>query len=66
MNLTLLAFASSILLQVAASPPRELLKLQRPLTAVEIDTVVRAVRQALAGKTLRLLDPHAGEPASFG
>ena len=56
MKLTLLALASSILLQVGTSSPRELLSLQRPLTAAEIETVVRGIRQALDGKTLRLVD----------
>ena len=62
MRLTLLALAFSTLLQVATSSPRELVRLQRPLTGAEIDTVVRGIRQALAGKTLRLIDRLAGEP----
>ena len=34
--------------------PQDLLDLRRPLTAAEIETVVGGIRQALAGKTLRL------------
>jgi hypothetical protein len=61
MKLTLLALASSILLQVATSSPRDLLSLQRPLTAAEINKVVSGIRQALAGKTLRLVDKFQGD-----
>ena len=38
-----------------SAQPQDLLKLQRLLTAVEIDTVVGGIRQALAGRTLRLV-----------
>ena len=62
MKLTLLALASSILLQAATSSPRDLLSLQRPLTAAEINKVVSGIRQALAGKTLRLVDKFQGDP----
>lgn len=61
MKLTLLALASSILLQVGTSP-RDLLNLQRPLTAAEASRVVSGIRQALAGKTLRLVDKFQGDP----
>ena len=61
MKLTLLALASSILLQVGTSP-RDLLNLQRPLTAAEVSRVVSGIRQALAGKTLRLVDKFQGDP----
>ena len=37
-----------------AAQPQDLLNLQRSLTAAEIDTVLSRIRQALAGKTLRL------------
>src|SRR5688572_20562423 len=62
MKLALLALASSILLQVATSSPRDLLSLQRPLTAAEVSRVVSGIRQALAGKTLRLVDKFQGDP----
>ena len=53
MKLTLLALASSILLQVGTSP-RDLLNLQRPLTVVEVSRVVSGIwevfqRQARLG-----------------
>jgi hypothetical protein len=53
MKLTLVAVMSSILLQSVASP-KDLLTLQRPLTGAEMDAVVNAIHQALAGMTLRL------------
>ncbi len=37
-----------------SAQPQDLLNLQRPLTADEMDTVLSRIRQALAGKTLRL------------
>ena len=61
MKLTLLALASSMLLQVGTSP-RDLLSLQRPLTAAEVSRVASGIRQALAGKTLRLVDKFQGDP----
>lgn len=61
MKLTLLALASSILLQVGTSSPRDVLRLLRPLTAAEIDTAVGGIRQAMAGKTFRLMDQR-GDP----
>lgn len=61
MKFPLLALASSILLQVGTSP-RDLLNLQRPLTDVEVRRVVSGIRQALAGKTLRLVDKFQGDP----
>ena len=54
MNFTLLAVAA-LLLQAGASSPEDLLRLQRPLTAAEIDVVVSGTRQALAEMTLRFL-----------
>jgi hypothetical protein len=62
MKLTLLALASSILLQVTTSSPRDLLSLQRPLTAAEIKKVVSGIRQALDDKTLRLVDKFQRDP----
>jgi hypothetical protein len=61
MKLTLLALGSSMLLQVGTSP-RDLLNLQRPLTAAEASQIVSGIRQALAGKTLRLVDKFQGDP----
>ena len=55
MKLALLALASSMVLQAGTSP-RDLLHLQRPLTVAELSRVVSGIRQALAGKTLRLVD----------
>jgi hypothetical protein len=63
MQPTLLAVASSILLQIGNASPRDLLTLQRPLTAAEMETVVVAVRQVLAGTTLRLVDDRYGSRA---
>ena len=59
-KLTLLALAASLSFQ--AGSPRQLLTLQRPLTTAEISRLVSGVRQALAGKTLRLVDKSPGEP----
>jgi hypothetical protein len=56
----LLALAFSTLMQRAPSP-QELLRLQRPLSAGEIDTVVRGIRQALDGTTLRLRESRGAE-----
>ena len=61
MKLTLLALASSMVLQVGTSPS-DLLNRQRPLTAAEVSRVVSGIRQALAGKTLRLVDKFQGDP----
>ncbi len=61
MKITFLALMTSLLLQ-GCTPPRDLLRLPRPLTAAEMDTVVGGIRQALAGKTLRLVDGRGGEP----
>ena len=61
MKLTLLALASSMVLQVGTSPS-DLLNLQRPLTAAEVSRVVSGIRQALAGNTLRLVDKFQGDP----
>ena len=47
---------------LGCAPTKALLRLPRPLTAAEMDTVVSGIRQALAGKTLRLLGQHTGEP----
>ena len=55
MNVAFLALAASMLLQ-AGSSPRELLHLQRSLTGAEVNTVVGGIRQALTGRTLRLMD----------
>ena len=38
-----------------SAQPQNLLNLQRPLTAAEIDTVLNRIRQALVGRTLRLV-----------
>ena len=38
-----------------SAQPQDLLKLPRPLTTAEIDTVLTRIRQALAGRTLRLV-----------
>jgi hypothetical protein len=56
----LLALAFSALLQRTPSP-QELLRLERPLATAEMETVVNGIRQALAGKTLRLVDQRTGE-----
>ena len=61
MKLTLLALASSMVLQVGTSPS-DLLNRQRPLAAAEVSRVVSGIRQALAGKTLRLVDKFQGDP----
>lgn len=61
MKLTLLALGSSMLFQVGSPSPRELLNLQRPLTGAEVTTVVGGIRQALAGKTFRLVDKFQHE-----
>jgi hypothetical protein len=61
MKLTLLALASSMVLQVGTSPS-DLLNRQRPLAAAEVSRVVSGIRQALAGKTLRLVDKVQGDP----
>lgn len=58
MKFTLLGLLTSILLPVGTCSPRELLAVQRPLTATEIERVVSGVRGALAGKTLRLADRY--------
>jgi hypothetical protein len=55
MKLTLLALASSAMLQAGTSP-RDLLNLRRPLSAAEVGRVVGGVHQALGGKTFRLVD----------
>jgi hypothetical protein len=49
------AVAALCLATHVSAQPQDLLSLPRPLTAAEIDTVVGEVRQALAGKTLRLV-----------
>jgi hypothetical protein len=54
MKFTLLALMFSVLLQGGRSSPKDLLSVQRPLTSAEIDTVVSGIRQALAGRTIRL------------
>jgi hypothetical protein len=60
MKVAVLALITSILLQGPTSSAKDLLNLQRPLTAAEMDTVVRGIRQTLAGKTLRLVDGRYG------
>ena len=62
MKLTLLALAASLLLQVGSPSPRAVLDLPRPLTGAEVSRVVDGIRQALAGKTFRLLDKLRGGP----
>lgn len=54
MKLTLLALASSMLLQ--GGTPRDLLKLQRRWSGAEVRRVVGGIHEALAGKTFRLVD----------
>ena len=49
MKVTLLALAFSILLQARHPRRSDLLRLQRPLTAAEMDTVVSGIRQSLDG-----------------
>jgi hypothetical protein len=44
--------ALTLLLQNANPPASDLIRLQRPLSAAEIDTVIRGVRTALAGVTV--------------
>jgi len=61
MKFPLLALMAVMLFQVGTSSPA-LLKLERPLITVEMETVVRGIRQALAGKTLRLVDKFEGDP----
>jgi hypothetical protein len=44
-----------MLLQAGTSSPMALLKLERPLTVTETETLVSGIHQALAGKTFRLV-----------
>ena len=62
MKLTLLALASSILLQAETPSPRDLLLSQRQLTGAEVRRVVAGIHQAFAGRTLRLVDTSHREP----
>ena len=57
-----LAVIAAILLQGVTHSPEDLLRLQRPLTSAEMDTVVSGIRQALAGMTLRLIGDRHGRP----
>jgi len=54
MRFAILALTSSLLLQNANPSASDLIRLQRPLTATEIETVIRGIRTALAGVTFRL------------
>ena len=56
----LLALAFSTLLQRTPSP-QALLRLERPLTAAEMDTVVSGIRQSLTGVTLRLKESRGAD-----
>jgi hypothetical protein len=58
---TFLALMALVLIQ-GCTPPKDLLRLPRPLTAAEMETVVSGIRQALVGKTLRLVEARGGEP----
>jgi hypothetical protein len=62
MKFPLLALTTVMLFHVGTSSPTARLKLERPLTAREMETVVGGIRQALAGKTLRLVDEFQDDP----
>jgi len=62
MKFPLLALTTAMLLQVGMASPAALLKLERPLTTTEIETVVSGIRQAMGGRTLRLIGQRGGEP----
>jgi hypothetical protein len=53
-SLAVLSITLAFLAQAASPSPRDLLRAPRPLTAEEIAIVLRASRDALTGKTLRL------------
>jgi hypothetical protein len=57
-TVALLAIA---LVQAVDPPPRQLLNAARPLTPSEIAVVLSASRDALAGRTLRLVSPLNGQ-----
>jgi hypothetical protein len=54
MRLAILALTPLFLLQNANPSANDLIRLQRPLSASEIDTVIRGIRNVVAGVTLRL------------
>jgi hypothetical protein len=62
MKFPLLVLTTVMLLQAGTSSPAALLKLERPLTDTETETVVSGIHRALAGKTLRLVDKFYREP----
>jgi hypothetical protein len=62
MKLTLLALASSMLLQGGTPSPRDVLRLQRQLSGAGVSRIVGGIHQALAGRTLRLADKSQGDP----
>jgi hypothetical protein len=56
-----MALVAMALLQAVSQSPRELLNVARPLTNAEIDIVLGAARDAVAGRTLRLTSLRNGQ-----